>query len=149
MSLGQSKLALRVFLDVFEGRNTHRMKPIPENYQHVMPYLVVAGAADFIEFAKKVFDARETYRVMRDPTTIQHAEVMIAQSTVMVADRTPQFAEQPAGLFVYVDDADKRYAMALAAGAKSLMPPADQTYGRSCGVKDAWGNTWWITTPKD
>jgi PhnB protein len=122
------------------------MKPIPEKYQHVMPYLIVAGAAAFVEFAKAIFDAKETYRVMRDAQTIQHAEVMIGQSTVMLADSTPQYAPCPAGMFVYVDDADKRYAMALAAGAESIMPPADQPYGRSCGIKDRWGNTWWVTS---
>jgi len=122
------------------------MKPIPENYQHVMPYLIVAGAAAFSEFVQQVFGAKETLRVMRDAHTIQHAEVMIGKSTVMFADRTAQYAERPAGLFIYVDDADRRYALALAAGAESITAPADQPYGRSGGVKDRWGNTWWITS---
>ena len=57
-------------------------------------------------------------------------------------------AIQPAGMFVYVEDADETYHKALAEGAKSIMPPSDQEYGRSGGVIDPFGNTWWPTTGK-
>jgi PhnB protein len=119
---------------------------IPKNYQQVMPYLIVNDAAKFIQFAEKVFNAKETYKAMRDEHVIMHAEIMIGTSTIMLADSTEKFQPRPAGLFVYVDDADICYKNALSAGATSVMEPADQPYGRSGGVLDAHGNTWWLTS---
>ena len=120
---------------------------IPAGYQTVMPYIIIKDAAKFIEFTQKVFKAEEKNRHMRDEKIIMHGEVMIGGSTIMFADATEQFTERTTGLFVYVDDADKTYQMSLDEGATSLMSPADQPYGRSCGVTDPFGNTWWITTP--
>ena len=65
---------------------------IPENYQTVMPYLIVKDAAQFIAFMQKVFDAKETYRSMRDEHIIMHAEIMIGGSTIMLADSTEKFS---------------------------------------------------------
>ncbi len=64
----------------------------------------------------------------------------------MFADSTEDFKPRPAGLFIYVADADETYKTAIDAGATSIMEPANQSYGRSCGVADIFGNTWWITT---
>jgi PhnB protein len=124
------------------------MKPlnIPEGYGQVMPYLIVENAAAFIAFTQIVFDAEEKFKAMRDENTIMHAEISIGGSVIMIADATEIYKSQPAGLFVYVDDCDARYKTALANGATSKMPPADQEYGRSAGVNDAFGNTWWLTT---
>ncbi len=110
-----------------------------------MPYLIVKNALAFLQFVQEVFEGRETHRSMRSEQVVRHAEVMIGNSTIMLADATEQFAVQNAGLFVYVPDADAAYQKALAAGATTVMEPADQSYGRSCGVLDAFGNTWWIT----
>jgi PhnB protein len=49
-------------------------------------------------------------------------------------------------MFVIVPDADRTYEKALANGATTIMPPADQEYGRSGGVTDPYGNVWWITS---
>jgi PhnB protein len=123
---------------------------IPNNYQQVMPYLIVKNADQFIQFVRKAFDAKETYRAMRDENCIMHAEIMIGRSTIMLADATEKYQPRPGGLFVYVDNADDRYQKAIAEGAESLMLPSDQTYGRSAGVLDAFGNSWWLTsTPVD
>jgi len=119
---------------------------IPEGYQQIMPYLIVENAAAFIEFTQKVFDAEEISKHMRTETIIMHAEIKIGSSVIMVADATEQFSARPAGLFVYVDDCDAVYSKALDNGAKSLSDPADQSYGRSAGVEDAFGNTWWMTS---
>ncbi|TWI99323.1 putative glyoxalase superfamily protein PhnB [Mucilaginibacter frigoritolerans] len=119
---------------------------IPEGYPQLMPYLIVADAAAFIEFTKSVFGAEERYKAMRDEKLIMHAEVKIGDSVIMLADATEQYTKQPAGLFVYVDDCDQVYAKALANGATTKMEPADQSYGRSAGINDAFGNTWWITS---
>jgi len=119
---------------------------IPEGYQQLMPYLIVPGAAAFIEFTKNVFGAEEGYKAMRDETLIMHAEVKIGDSVIMLADATEQYTKQGAGLFVYVDDCDKIYEKALANGATTKAEPADQSYGRSAGFEDTFGNTWWITS---
>jgi PhnB protein len=119
---------------------------IPPNYQTVMPYLIVQDGEKFIAFVKQVFDATETYKAMRDVNTIMHAEVMIKESTIMFADSTNEYAPRTAGLFVYVDDADETYKKALEAGATKVTELSDQPYGRSGGVTDPFGNTWWITS---
>jgi len=118
---------------------------IPEGYQPVMPYLIVENAPGFMEFTQKVFGAEEKFKAMRDEKLIQHAEVSIGGSVIMFADATEQYKPQPASLFVYVDDCDAVYKNAIANGATSVTEPGDQSYGRSAGVKDAFGNTWWIT----
>jgi uncharacterized glyoxalase superfamily protein PhnB len=120
---------------------------IPEGYQTVMPYLILKNAAAFIEFTQKVFNAKVLNKHMRDDTIIIHAEVKIGDSIIMFADSTEQYAQQPTGFFIYVDDADDVYNNALANGASAVTPVSDQPYGRSGGAKDAFGNTWWITTP--
>lgn len=118
---------------------------IPEGYNQVMPYLIVGNAAAFIAFTQQVFGADEKFKAMRDEHTIMHAEISIGSSVIMLADATETYKPQPAGLFVYVDDCDAVYAKALANGATTKTVPADQEYGRSAGINDAFGNTWWIT----
>ncbi|MGA2257340.1 MAG: VOC family protein [Thermoguttaceae bacterium] len=120
---------------------------LPDGYQQVMPYLIVKGAAEFLNFAKNVFGAEERMKVMRDEKTVMHAEMTIGASVIMFADATSQFEPRPAALFVYVEDADQTYERAIAAGATSLRPVSDQEYGRSGGVLDPFGNAWWPTTP--
>src|SRR5690349_16635792 len=116
---------------------------IPDGYQQVMPYIIVKDATRFQEFMSRVFNACEKLKSMRDESIIRHAEITIGESTIMFADATDQFSPCTAGLFVYVDDADETYLRAIAEGATSIMQPADQPYGRSCGISDPFGNTWW------
>jgi len=120
---------------------------IPDNYQTVMPYLIIENAKAFILFAQQVFGAKETYKAMRDEDTIMHGEIMIGDSTIMFADSTGQFRVRNAGLFIYVPNADDTYKKALENGSVAITPMSDQGYGRSGGVLDPFGNTWWITTP--
>jgi PhnB protein len=119
-------------------------KNIPENYQRIMPYLVIPNGDKFIEFMKTVFGATEQYKAMRDENTIMHAELSIKGSTIMFAGCTDTYTQQNAGMFIYVDSCDETYHKALDNGAESIIPPADQPYGRSAGVKDPFGNTWWV-----
>lgn len=121
---------------------------IPEGYQQVMPYLILDGAAGFLTFMSEVFDAKEKMKVMQDESKIMHAEIYIGESTIMFADSSNKFLPQPAGLFIYVEDVDETYQKAIGKGAVSVMEPAEQEYGRSGGVRDQWGNTWWITSVK-
>lgn len=123
---------------------------IPQGHQTVIPYLILDGAAKFLDFVKSALDAEEKHLHKRedDPGKIMHGEVRIGTATIMFADSTDKWSSQTAGLYVYVDNADESYEKALAAGATTVMEPSDQPYGRTCGVKDPTGNTWWITTPQ-
>lgn len=120
---------------------------LPPNYQAVMPYLILKNAAGFIDFTKEILGATEQMKTMRDENTIMHAEVNIKGCTIMIAESTDDYAPQNAGMFVYVDNCDQAYRKALEKGAESIMPPADKSYGRSAGIIDPFGNTWWITHP--
>jgi PhnB protein len=120
---------------------------IPKNHQPVMPYLMLDDGAGFINFTKKVFDAQLTYNKLReDNTTIIHSEIQIDGCTIMFCDATGQWKPQVANLFVYVKNADETYHIALANGATTVMELSNQDYGRTCGVTDPFGNTWWITS---
>lgn len=119
---------------------------IPPGYQRVMPYIIVPGAEAFMDFLHKVFGAEEKLKLLHDNSQIMHAEMTIGDSTIMLADSNDQWGPDTAGLFVYVDNADHIYSLALEHGASSVMTPSDRDYGRACGVKDMWGNTWWITS---
>ncbi len=121
---------------------------IPKGYQQVMPYLILDNASVFIDFMIDVFDAVEIMRHMRDEQVIMHAEIKLGESVIMIAESTDNYTSSPAGMFVYVPDADATYNKAIAAGATSVATPSDQSYGRSAGIKDVYGNTWWITTNK-
>lgn len=118
---------------------------IPEGYNRVMPYLILNNPEAFLKFTQEVFGATEKMKVMRDENTIMHGEILIGESCIMFAGATDEFSVQNAGMYINVADADATFEKALAAGATSVMPPADQDYGRSGGVKDPCGNVWWVT----
>ena len=120
---------------------------IPKNHQAVMPYLMVKNAIEFADFVKDVFDAELTFTRMRDDNkTVMHSEVQIAGSTIMYSDATEQWKPATSNLFVYVDDADAAFTKAINAGSTVVTELADQSYGRSGGITDPFGNTWWITS---
>lgn len=119
---------------------------LPAGYQQVMPYLILKDAAGFMQFMKDVFGAQDKAIHMRDENTIMHGEITVGESVIMFAEATEQYGVENGGFFIYVANADHAYAKALSLGATSVMPVSDQPYGRSGGIKDAYGNTWWITT---
>ncbi len=126
------------------------VKPIPEGYHNVTPYLVVKGAARLIEFLKQAFDAQEIYRMDMPDGTVAHAEVRIGDSTIMTGEGGAHVPAMTAGLSLYVPDVDASYRRALQAGAMSVEEPTDKFYGdRTAGVKDTSGNFWWIGTHKE
>ena len=118
----------------------------PSDYQQVMPYLLVPDAGSFLLFSKEVLGATEKMIMRDEDGTYRHCEVLIGNSVIMFSVSMAEWGAQPAGLFVYVADADAAYEKALQLGAVSVMPVGDQPYGRSGGVKDTNGNTWWLTT---
>ena len=131
------------------------VKPIPEGYHSVTPYLIVKGAAQALEFYKKALGATEVMR-LADPTgKVMHAEIKIGDSIIMLADEFPEmgaksartFGGSPVSLMVYVEDVDARVAQAVAAGAKLTRPVANQFYGdRTGGVDDPFGYHWYLAT---
>lgn len=125
------------------------VKPIPEGYHVVTPYLIVEGAADLIEFTKSAFGAQERFRMPGPGGTVGHAEMQIGDSVVMLADSASAENNRvlPAGIHVYVEDVDATYKMAMAAGAKSEQAPETKFYGdRNATVLDTFGNVWFIST---
>ena len=123
------------------------VQPIPEGYRTVTPYLVVPDAGALIEFLERAFHAEETERTAAPDGRVMHAAVRIGDSMVMMGGASERHPPRPGTIYLYVPDADAAYERALAAGATSLMEPADQFYGdRNGGVEDLWGNQWWIGT---
>jgi PhnB protein len=126
------------------------VRPIPEGYHSVTPYLVVPGVARLIEFLKQAFAAIETERMAGPDGTVMHAEVQIGDSRVMMGEAHGEYHPMPAVLQLYVEDVDAVYERAVRAGGTSLEPPTDQFYGdRRGGVRDPSGNQWWIGTRKE
>lgn len=132
-----------------------KVKPIPEGYHSVTPYLIVNGAAKAIEFYKKAFNATELSRMPDANGKIYHAEIKIGNSPIMVADefpemnfRSPQaFGGSPISICLYVENVDTLFKQAIAAGAKEIRPLKNQFYGdRSGTLTDPFGYTWTIAT---
>ncbi|MFQ5627378.1 MAG: VOC family protein [bacterium] len=119
------------------------VKPIPDGYHTVTPYLVVEGVAKLIDFLKQAFGAEKTDCMKRPDGTVMHAQLKIGNSVVMMGEAQSEWPPMPASLYLYVEDTDAVYKRALEAGATSAMEPANQFYGdRNAGVKDPSGNFW-------
>ncbi len=134
------------------------VKPIPDGYHAVTPYLAVKGAAEAIEFYKKAFGAVELMRFAGPDGRVGHAEVKIGDSAVMLADEHPEMDHlgpksrggATAGFLIYVADVDARFAQAVAAGGKVRKAVQDQFYGdRSGTLEDPFGHVWTIATHKE
>ena len=124
-----------------------KVKPIPDGYRTVTPYLTVKGASKLIEFLTQVFDATIVEQMTDPDGTVRHAEARIGDSMIMLGEAGGQWKPMPASLYVYVTDVDAVYQRAIKAGAVSLREPANQFYGdRSGGVTDACGVQWWLAT---
>ncbi len=123
-----------------------RMK-ITAGHQQAMAYLVVKEAENFIDFIRKIFNAQEMIRNLDVNKRIQHSEIKIGDSTILLAEASQHYPAHPGSMYVYVKDTDQTYYDALDAGATSLMQPMDEDRGaRGAGFKDPFGNTWWIAT---
>ena len=123
------------------------VRPVPEGFRTVTPYLTVTDAAGLLEFIKKAFAATEHY-VMRGPGgEIRHGDVIVGDSHIMLGEAGGQWTPTPAQLYLYVPDCDAVYRQALAAGATSVQEPKTVFFGVRHGcVKDGWGNLWWAAS---
>jgi PhnB protein len=131
------------------------VKPIPDGYSVVSPYLVIRGAARALEFYQQALGARERLRLAMPNGQIGHAEIQIGDSTIMLGDESPEancrgpesFGGSPISLHVYVEDVDAVVARAVSHGAKLTRPVEDQFYGdRSGTIEDPFGHTWHFAT---
>jgi PhnB protein len=135
------------------------IKPIPDGYHSITPYLMINGATQAIEFYKQAFGATEMFRMDAPGGKIGHAEILIGDSRIMMADdcgqespfRNPRSSgSSSVGLHLYVDDVDQVFAHAVNADAKVIKPVQDQFYGdRTGALEDPFGHVWFIATHKE
>ena len=134
-----------------------KVKPIPEGYHTVTPYLCCRDAGAAIEFYKKAFGAKEILR-MDNQGKVGHAELQIGDSRIMLADEFPEIGfvspqsvgGSPIMIHLYVEDVDMTANRAVAAGAKVTRPVADQFYGDRGGqFEDPFGHKWYLATHKE
>jgi PhnB protein len=126
-------------------------KPIPDGYHAVTPYLTVRGATKVIDFLKNAFGAKLSHEAIKRPDgSIMHAQVLIGDSRIMIAEESEMAKATTSALYFYVPDVDSVFRQAVKAGGQTIMEPLDMFYGdRSGGVKDPSGNSWFIATHKE
>ena len=131
------------------------VKPMPEGYHNVTPYLFVRGALSAIDFYKNAFGATEIMRLPGPDGRIMHAELRIGDSIVMLADENPHLGMMSpqtvggfsAGMHLYVPNVDAVVQKAIENGAKPVRPIKDQFYGdRSGSILDPFGHMWTVST---
>lgn len=131
------------------------VKPIPDEYPRVIPYLSVDGASEAIDFYTTVFGAEERVRMPGPDGKVGHAELGIGDSVVMLADASPGMGNQspktiggtPVTVMVYVEDVDAVFDRAISAGATVDRPVEDQFYGDRAGqFEDPFGHKWFVAT---
>lgn len=136
----------------------NKVKPIPNGYHAITPYLALRDAARAIEFYKKAFGATELMRIAAPNGRVGHAELKIGDSIIMMADEHPEMGSRapqtvggsPVSLMLYVENVDAVTDRALTAGAKLTHAVEDKFYGdRSGTVTDPFGHVWHISTHKE
>lgn len=123
------------------------VKPVPEGYTTVTPWIISSDTAALIDYLTEAFDAEELARVVGPDGTIGHAEVRIGDSVVMMFDTRPEWPPTPGFIRLYVSDADAVHRQAVAAGGTSVTEVTHLAFGDRVGrVRDPLGNLWWIQT---
>jgi PhnB protein len=133
-----------------------KVKPIPEGFHSVTPYLIAKDAAAAMDFYKKAFDATEIERITDADGKVRHGEVKIGDAPIMITDESREFPDYqspitrggtPVHMYLYVPNVDEVFNRAIAAGAKELRPVQDQFYGdRVGGLTDPFGHIWYVAT---
>jgi PhnB protein len=136
----------------------HQVKPVPEGYRSVTPYMIVDGAARALDFYARVFGAQERMRMPAPGGRVGHAEIRIGDSVIMLADEHPEmgarapghYGGSPVSIHLYVPDVDATVRAAATAGAKVIRAVQDQFYGdRSGTIEDPFGHHWHVATHKE
>ncbi|EZI23656.1 VOC family protein [Pseudomonas extremaustralis] len=132
------------------------VKPIPEGYHSVTPYLGINKAAEAIEFYKKAFGATQVMRLDMPDGRVGHAELRIGDAAIMLGTPCDEMSlsnpteRTSVALQLYVTDVDAQFKQAVAAGASAVSEPEDRFYGdRSGSVKDPFGHLWYLATRKE
>ena len=133
----------------------NKVKPVPEGYTTVTPYLTIRGAAKAIDFYKQAFGAKELFRMPGPDGKIVHAEILVGDSHIMIADesgstetKAPQTLNgSTAGIFLYLPDVDASFKQAVKAGAKENMPLQNMFWGDRFGkLTDPFGHKWMLAS---
>jgi PhnB protein len=133
----------------------NHVKPIPEGYHTVTPYLICDGAAGAIDFYKQAFGAVEVVRMAMPGGKVMHAELKIGDSFINLADEHPDagirspksYGGSPISVLLYVENTDATVEKFVSAGGKITGPVKDEFYGdRAATVVDPFGHTWYIHT---
>lgn len=134
------------------------VQPIPDGLEgRIVPYLMIDGAAEAIDFYRRAFGATENYRLEMPGGAIGHAEIVVNGAVVYLSDAPDDMEHEgsnprklggtPVLLHQYVDDVDAAFEQAVAAGGTALRPPADQFYGdRASLIADPFGHLWSLHT---
>jgi PhnB protein len=131
------------------------VKPIPDNYPQVVPYLCVNGASAAIDFYRAVFGATERMRMAEPDGRLGHAELEIGRGVIMLSDEFPDLGVRapktiggtPVTISLYVENVDDVFTRAVDAGAIALRPVTDQFYGDRAGqFEDPFGHRWSVAT---
>ena len=131
-------------------------KSVPQGMHTLNPHIVCANCAEALEFYKKAFGAEETMRMDGENGKIMHASMVFGDSMLMLMDEMPEWKAKgpkllggtPVTIHMIVDDVDAAFAKAIAAGAKEVMPVADQFWGDRYGIlEDPFGHSWSLATP--
>jgi PhnB protein len=129
------------------GEAGAEIRPVPEGYYTVTPWIISRDTAKLLDFVKEAFGAKEIARVFNEDGTIGHAEFRIGDSVVMAFDAKDEWPDTPGFLRLYVEDGDAVHRRALEAGATSVTEMTDLFFGDRVGrVRDPQGNIWWIQT---
>ena len=133
----------------------NKVKPVPDGYTTATPYLTIRGAAKAIEFYKQAFSAQELFRMPGPDGKIMHAEILIGDSHIMLADESPKGETKSpqslngstSGIFLYVEDVDTLFKQAQKAGAKETQPLENMFWGDRFGkLTDPFGHRWMLAT---
>jgi PhnB protein len=136
-----------------EAVMANKAQAIPKGYHSVTPSLFVAGAAKAIDFYKKALGAEEMMRFPAPDGTIMYAQIRIGDSIIMLGDEMPEqggrgpksIGGTPVSFFVYGENVDAAWKRAVDAGAKPIVPLADQFWGDRTGcLEDPFGHQWWL-----
>ena len=137
---------------------TANVKPVPDGYHTITPFIIIKDAERAIKFYKKSFNAEERHRMYGpDNKTIMHAEIIIGDSAIMLSEESQEmksFSPQSVGgnpvwLYLYVNDVDSTFNQAVSAGATVVRPVNDAFWGDRVGsIKDPFGYQWSIATHK-
>ena len=134
---------------------TSAVKPIPDGYAAITPYLIIRGAAEAIDYYQRVFGAEVRFRLDEPSGRVGHAELVIGGSVIMIGDEYPEMdivgpqtvGGAPVKIHLYTEDVDATVERAVAAGAKPIRPIENQFYGdRSGTIEDPFGHHWYIAT---